>query len=235
MASPPVQFGKGEAIAMGNVLQYERTQPWTVFAELQLYSTMGYPGDNAILGNINHANANFPGWLVAVSTQGAHYGVLHLVLANLYGTHAISLFGTTNLCDGKQHRIAVAYLGSGVAAGFTAYIDGLSESLIIDQDTLGANSIVATGQLLQAGAQASDPFNYLRGMLGFVQMDKVARNAAYVQAWTSYGGAGALPNDANTVLRLNLIEGAGVTVADTGAATHAATPGTLTSAGMWRP
>ena len=230
-----VQFGFSEAIAMGNVLAYNYTQPWTVFAALQRYTTMGYPRDNPIIGNINHSNVNFPGWLVAVSTQGTHIGVLHIILSNIYGTKAVSLFGTTNLCDGKPHRIAVSNNGNGLVTGIAAYIDGVAESLAVDQNTLGGASIIDASTLLQVGSQANDPENYLRGQLGFVQVDKVVRNAAYVAAWTSYGGGGALPNDAtNTVLRFNLTEGTGTLAHDTGAVGNNFN-GTLASAGMWRP
>jgi hypothetical protein len=224
-----VQFGYGEAIVMGNVLAFDRGQVWTLLGEVQLYSSMGYPGDCAILSNIPHA-APYPGWGVMVTSQGGRYGVLHLLLVNTLGSNAIELFGSTNICDGKKHMIAVTYNGSSAAGGFVAYIDGVLETLSVTQNNLSA-TIIGTGQSLQAGAQISDPLNYLRGTLGFVQLDFAVRSQGYIQGCTTLA---ATPNDATTQIRLNLTEAAGTLAHDTGAAGNALN-GTLTSAGMWRP
>lgn len=228
-----VQFGYNENITMGNVLQYERTQPWTIFAAVQLYSNMGLPSDNAILANINHNTSGFPGYGVLITTdQGVTpNGVLHIILSNTDTGNCLEMYGTTNLVDGKKHLVAVSYAGTSLASGVSAYIDGGLETLTISQNTLSA-TIIAAGQSLNAGAQINDGINYLRGTLGFVQLDNIVRNQAYIQACTSLTNT---PNDAaHTALRLNLTEGIGTTTHDTGALGNAFN-GTLTSAGMWRP
>ena len=135
--------------------------------------------------------------------------------------------GSTNVVDGRPHLIAVSWDGSGLASGFTIYIDGVKETVTsIVFDSLAAHTIVdprADGfaQNLAVGMQINDNGNQLKGRLGFLQIDQTVRDHAYITNNFSPANPGPPPNDATavtgTAFRLLFNEGSGTTVHDTGA------------------
>ena len=60
------QPSAGTQLLFGNKLQYEYTQPWTMFAQIQCYSHLGEEAEAAIWSNIYHA-VPFIGYIVAVA------------------------------------------------------------------------------------------------------------------------------------------------------------------------
>lgn len=234
--SHAVQEYAGSTLSFGNVLQYEYTQAWTMFAVVRAYCHHGEQAEAGIFCNIDHSNTpGFPGYgvLIVEDSLSAHYnpGVLSLRVVNHLGNNVlIWVTGTTDLCDGKPHRIVVSYSGSGTAAGLKAYIDGVAETLNTQNDTLAANTIIAAGQNFFLGGQVNDPGNQIKGRLEFFQLDNVVRNQSYVQ--TNFTAVSPPPSTANTAMRVLFSEGSGTTVNDTSAN---AFTGTLSNANMWVP
>jgi hypothetical protein len=56
--------------------------------------------------------------------------------------HNIAVRGTKRLNDGRWHHVAMTYDGSSSAAGVNLYVDGAVESSVVQQDTLGSNTIL---------------------------------------------------------------------------------------------
>jgi hypothetical protein len=222
-----VQFGLNEYINFGNVLAYERTQPWTVFAAIQMYGMApGNPGATVVHTNVPGSGSAYPGYENWIDQNG-HWRVR--ITSNIGTLNYLSVIGSTNLADGKKHMVAVTYDGSSSVAGVKVYIDGVAETLATEQNTLTA-SIIGAGQSYYIGNQQGILGYNLRGMLSFFQLDNLVRSQGYISAYIN----GAIPpNDgANTAMRLLLNEGTGTTINDTASVPH---NGVLTSATMWVP
>jgi hypothetical protein len=222
-----VQFGSGETLQLGDVLDIERTVPWTAFVAAQVYSSASENGDLTFFSNINHSDANKTGYGAWYLTDGS----LIVRISNDLGTNAIdvrSAPGVNVVVDGKKHIFAFSYDGSSTAAGVAAYIDGVPATLTAFENNLTA-SIIDSGQVFCVGSQINDPNDHIDGTIGFFQLDTVVRNSAYVAAHTT---AATLPplDPTNTAVRLNFTEGSGATVHD---ATTNALNGTLSSPTMW--
>ena len=132
----------GAGISYGNVFQYEYTQPWTVIAAVLLLTNVG-GGSTGVTGIIfsNVPDASpYPGYELWIDGNGA----AHVRLINAFSTMYIGKYGSTNLADGRWHVVAATYDGSGLAAGVNIYVDGVLETMTVESDTLGGNSIKST-------------------------------------------------------------------------------------------
>lgn len=219
-----VQLG-GEYVQLGNILEYEYTQPWTVFAAIQLYAAPA--GAGIVFTNVvPPAAGTYPGYEVWIDAS-CHMIVrlIHSISANQF----IDVHGTTPVCDMAKHEVAVSYSGSGTAAGVNIYIDGTLETVTVPLDTLGGLSIVAAGQSLNLGFQQGESF-WLPGTLNHFQLDNIARSGAYIAAHST--PSSLPPIDGNTAISLPLTEGSGTTAHD---ASGNGRNGTLTSGNMWVP
>jgi hypothetical protein len=220
-----LEFDFAEFGDAGDVLAFERTDSWTVFAASQLFylpvlATTFYT-------NVPGSGTTFPGHEIWIDEVGR---LRVRLISDFAGLNYLGVIGTTNVVDGKKHAIAYSYDGSSTAAGVKVYIDGALETTTLERDTL-TGSIIGAGQSFTlASQQAVHSFN-LTGTLAFFQVDKIVRNQAYIQA--NFVGGAIPPNDvANTKMRLLLNEGSGATANDTSGQGNNVT---LTSAGMWFP
>gem|GEM_PF-2433202 len=218
-----IQFGQDEFLNFGNVLNYERTQPWTMWAAIQLYFSPPLSSATCIMTNVPVTGTGYPGYEFWIGEEGT---LRVRVISNIGTPNYLDVRGSTNVCDGKKHMVVATYDGSSTPAGIKLYVDGVAETTATIANTLTA-SIIASGQNYYVGNQQGMGGLYLNGALSFFQQDKVVRSAAVIAAVNN----GAIPAvDANTDMRLLLNEGSGVAVTDTSSHAFA---GTLTSATMW--
>jgi hypothetical protein len=218
-----LQFGNNEQLPFGNVLQYERTQPWTMWAAIQLYFSPPLSSATCIMTNVPVTGTGYPGYEFFVAEEGT---LRVRVISHIGTPNYLDVRGSTNVCDGKKHMVVATYDGSSTPAGIKLYVDGVAETTVTVANTLTA-TIIASGQNYYVGNQQGMGGLYLNGALSFFQQDKVVRSAAVIAPVNN----GALPAaDANTDMRLLLNEGSGIAVADTSSHAFA---GTLTSATMW--
>jgi Concanavalin A-like lectin/glucanases superfamily len=220
-------------ITFGNVLEFEFTQPWTMYAAVQVLHPGGIT-EAGIISNIDHSNDLFQGYFFGMlSSVGTPFvvGALTVRLINsIPANQAFEIQGSKSIIDGKIHCVVATYDGSGLAAGVKLYIDGVEDTVDIVSDTLGGNSIVGPDQILAVGGQVNDT-DCISGRVGFAQIDTVVRSQAYIAE--NFTLSVTPPNDgANTVLRLLLTEGTGTTTADT---SSSGLTGTLVSQGVWVP
>lgn len=214
------------AVNAGNVLQYPRTQPWTIIADVM---QSGLPGG---LGGI--IAANVPG--AGPAYQGIDYawinssGQLHMRLINDIRSTFLGVRGTTNISDGIKRRIAITYDGSSTPSGVKLYLNGTAETMATERDTLGSLSCTSSSALF-LGNQAGS--NSVLTYLGPVRISNIERSPAYIASYgitTDSDFATLPPVDANTVLAYDWSEGKGSTAADlsatnaTGTLVGAATP-----------
>ena len=223
-----VQFGFNQQISFGNILNYERTQPWTAWSAIQMYGV----SPPAVAGGIVFSNVTapsdptFPGYEMWVDKQGfLRVRVIHD--ASVF--NMIGLIGSVFLADGKQHMVAATYDGSSLIAGIKMYIDGVLDTAAFGEGSFLTASIIKTGQAMLVGTQQNEGSFNFTGTIGHLQLDNVVRNAAYIAPIKN----GVLPpQNANTVWRLLFNEGTGTLVHDT---SGASLNGTLTSGNMWVP
>jgi hypothetical protein len=217
ISSAPFSSGAGvirglynEYLNVGNnVLQYEYTQPWTMWCAAKLIATPDVSG--ASLAAILHTNVSalsvFPGWETYIDSSGK----LHVRLIHDISTSFVGVSGSTNVIDGNWHVLVSTWDGSGSASGVKLYVDGVAETLSTESDTLGGQSIVGGTQTLLVGNQTNRLGYYLMGFSGGFQLHNVARDAAWAAAHAS---SSTVPvPDANTALAYDFA-GSGTTVTD---------------------
>jgi hypothetical protein len=222
-----LQYGVNQYVNLGDVLNWEHNQAWTVFVPIQLTGA-NQPAAGLIWTNVPASTDNsFPGWEGWVDENGRwRVRIISNIGANNYiGTISLA----TVAQDGAKHMMAIRYLGNSLAAGVTVFVDGAAIGMSVEADTL-TGSIIGSGQSFLIGNQQGDLGFNARGCVGRFQVDNVARSDAYIQAIST--AASIPPIDANTVLCLPFAEGSGTTTADI---SPSGFNGTLTSATMWVP
>src|ERR1700757_1199864 len=188
----------------GNVLQYERTQPWTAMAAIKMFSKP--PEANIIFTNVL-AGKPYSGYDFWVDWNG----FLHVRIINNIANNYIGKVGTTNVCDSSWHFVAATCDGSSSAAGVKIYLDGVLQPMTTESNSL-TESIVAPGQQMLIGNQngRSSTF-YARGYIDEFSIHNVVRSAGYVAAISPTN----LPQvDSNVQLMYHFTEGNGTIAHD---------------------
>ncbi len=213
-------------ITYGNILQFEYTQPWTVIAAVNLNYCPGsmHTGVSGIIYTNVTAGTPFPGHEFWVD------GICHLTvrIINDDVNHMVDVSGGTNMADGKWHVVAETYTGSGLASGVAIYVDGVPETLTVNQDNLGGNTIVASGQSYQIGQQQSQSFAF-PGAIGFFRHYTGVKTQAFIQNFKI--NMTLPPVDATCALGPRLNEGgSSTTTGDFCSGNHT---GTMNNANQW--
>lgn len=203
-------------------LQFERTQPWTMFCEIQVAATPGVGNASILFTNVLGASP-FSGYEVWIDPNG----FLRFRMINTYSTNYCGVIGSVNVCTGVPVLVAVTYDGSSTAAGVKMYVNGVQDTgTSIEANTLSA-TIIASGQIWEIGNQLN--FNYgLQGYMGFMSIDAIVRSASYIGLYSLK----VLPpmDPSNTKLFLTFEDQNGTTVTDFSPSAFNAT---LSSANLW--
>jgi hypothetical protein len=206
-----VKFAPGAYVSVGNILQYEKHQPWTVSAAVVIESPPRPNGAELVFGNTN--GPPYAGYELWIDGQ-AHLRVR--IISNFGAEDYLDVGGTTNVADGALHSVSATYDGSGIAAGVKLYLDGVAETLITVRDTLHG-STVSTGPMI-IGNQLNgweDKFN-LHGKMNWFTFSDIAQPEGYLAANANNASAyvASAYVDSSTVLALNFNEGTGSTTMD---------------------
>jgi Concanavalin A-like lectin/glucanases superfamily len=133
--------GTDEYVKVGNVLAFERTDPFSITG---WFKTTNLNSQYVV----SKIGATDRGYLVAVDSTGLWFGLQNS------GANRILVYTETPLNDGKWHAFAACYDGSSSAAGVLVYVDGLLQATSIITDALTA-TVVDTVEL-RVGARAND-------------------------------------------------------------------------------
>lgn len=202
-------------------LQWERTQPWTALAQINVATP---PTSAAIIFttcNQGNADTHFPGYEFWIDGTGK---LRVRVISDIATNNYIGVIGTTNVATGATFTVAASYDGSSTVAGVKIYVNGVLETMTSEGFSLSGSIINA--QPLVLGNQLGFAFS-LGGTLANFSLSNVVRSQAQIAAYTTAAGA----VDANTVLAYNFPEGFGVTTADLSTNGFTATD----SAALWPP
>ena len=135
--------GVGTYMNLGNVFNFERTDTFTIYVVSQTEVN-----SKALIGKLT-AGAE-KGWGLAIS--GADF--LQPILSNsVAGTLYLQVSGSTDVVNASWWITPITYTGNSLAAGVTNYVNGAAETPTVDNDNLGANSIVHAGNT-SIGARA---------------------------------------------------------------------------------
>jgi hypothetical protein len=130
--------GSNEYITMGDVaeLNFTHTDPFSSSAWIRWTTThTGIVVSKAENGGL------FPGWFVDVfDSGGGNTGSILFILRNTDPTNKLSVTAPASLNDNIWHHVVSTYDGSTNASGVSIYIDGIVQSLTINDDTLSATS-----------------------------------------------------------------------------------------------
>ncbi len=214
-----IKITSQDKIDLGNIYQYERTQPWTIMAAVRLIAHQ--PTASLILGNVS--TSPFPGYELWIDSAGK----LRVRIMHDIPSDALGVIGSQDLLDGTWHMVGATYDGSSTAAGVKLYVDGvLDTGKTVEVDTL-ASTIIGTNQMF-VGNQVNHLDYFFNGYLDAVSLHDIARDATYMAAHTT---PSTIPtDDGHCVLILNLDTGTGLTATDTGSGGH---NGTLSAGVIW--
>jgi hypothetical protein len=139
---PPALAPQGAAFEAGEVGDFERDQPFTCAAWVQLA-----PNDSsgAICARMDSASA-YRGWDLWV--QRRQVGV-HLVDA--WPDRALKVVGKSQVPAERWVHVAVTYDGSGAAAGVKVYHDGEAQPAEVENDRLAGAASTRTGVPFKVG------------------------------------------------------------------------------------
>lgn len=146
--------GINDHVSMGDVLDFERTQSFSISAwyKLEVIS----PTDVHIIVSKQKSSGNFEGYSLMV--RGDQVGdPLRFALLNSGVSRILTEFPRPN--DTAWHHVVMTYDGSSVASGVNMYVDGVSKTRTTVDDTLSDTTL--TDRPLNIGAynNAGNRFN----------------------------------------------------------------------------
>jgi len=122
-----------EYVTMGDVLDFERTDPFS----LECWFKINTPGlTDRLIAKINFSSP-FEGYQIVNHASG----YMRFDLINGSGNNITVITVATGFDDGEWHHVVLTYDGSSSAAGVNIYVDGVDEPLTITADTLSATTL----------------------------------------------------------------------------------------------
>jgi hypothetical protein len=125
--------GTNEYVDMGDVLGFERTDPFT-FAFWAKYTSTS---QMTVLAKM-YADTPFTGYNIMLLG-----GQIYVELLNTYMSNWLRVVTTGTFNDGAWHHVIVTYTGSSVAAGVKVYVDNVERSTTINADSLTASILTS--------------------------------------------------------------------------------------------
>lgn len=165
--------GVNEYITMGDVLDFERTDPFSVVVLIKNTTSGGY------LVSKQNSAGNFEGWGFAYGP-----GTIGFTLRNTLA-NAISVSGNqTGFDDGNWHLAVVTYDGSSNANGVNFYKDAVIDGApTINTNALSATTLTAFPLNIAARNGADSFFNSAIGFVGVY--DKELSQAEVDEVWNN--------------------------------------------------
>jgi hypothetical protein len=166
--------GASEYVTMGNVLAYERTQPFTLAMWYKMHGTS--PTTIMTLVAKSESSGSFKGYSLQIrgtdSGDPFWFGIIGTGLVR-----AQIKFARPN--DTEWHHVIVTYDGSSTVAGQKGYVDGVLQTPTTEADTLNATIVSSSPFTLSSRNGAIE---YFDGVLDDVRMYSRAFTASDVIA-----------------------------------------------------
>ncbi len=176
--------GVNDYVDFGDVLDMERTDHRTFAFWVKMPSGAGSRFIIAKQNNNNPADSNNGiGYNIVTSSSGS---LIFSLINNQAGvSNWLGVTGTTNIQDNNWHYVAVTYDGSSSASGVKIYIDGVSDTLTINSNTLTATTLSA--EPLRIGCRAGCSFSRFNGAIDEVYIyNKVLTDTEILSYLTNF-------------------------------------------------
>lgn len=121
--------GVNDSVEFGDILGFERTDPFTLEVWLKTTSTSA-----GSIMNKRGSGSNDRGYKFLLRTSGKVQVTLQSGASNLAKIKTT----TKEVNDGNWHHVVFTYDGSSTTAGMHVYVDGVDEAITVDDDTLTA-------------------------------------------------------------------------------------------------
>ncbi len=168
--------GTGDSTTISDVLDFERTQPFTLSTWVKTTTDAGQS-----LITKQDSNSPFSGY----NLQFGSSGLLFFQLVNTYTTNAIEVQSTNNLSynDGVWHHVAAVYDGTSKASGVKLYFDGVQIAMTTNMDNLDATTVNSIALNLGSRNNAAQ---FLNGQLDDARIYSKAMGGADIRMLYNY-------------------------------------------------
>lgn len=163
--------GTNEYVTMGDVLDFERTDSFTLSCWYRGSSTTGYLISKVVSGSI-------AGYAIQCNASNG----FDFFLNNTGGSNSLLIRATTTINDNNWHHIVATYGGTSNPAGVILYVDGVAVSMSTQVNNLSATTLTV-GQL-NLGARSNGGAGLLAGDIAQCAIYNKALSAEEV--WTIY-------------------------------------------------
>lgn len=167
--------GVNELVTIGNVLSFERTNPFS----FSFWFKCAAPGTYYV--PLSKMGVSLVGYQVSIDSSGR---IELWLVSNLGGGNYIEVRTVSGYADSAWHHCTISFSGSSLASGVTIYIDGSSVSTTVVVDAL-TGTIVNTNNFILAGRD--DGFYFYAGRLDEVTVYNRELTASEV-TWVYNGG-----------------------------------------------
>lgn len=141
------------------------------------------------IGGKQHNAPNYRGWGLFINPSSA--GAFGIQMYSTLGSNQLNVQTTNNgWNDGAWHHVVMTHDGSGTAAGLRIYVDGTSEALTVNSNSLSGTILTSDGFSLGTRGTTS-PSAYLEGRLDEVALYSTELSSGDVTAIFN----GGTPND----------------------------------------
>jgi len=165
--------GSNDYVDCGNVLNFERTDPFSIMAWVKTTDTVGN-----IAGN-SHSSSPYTGYSLVIDGSQLRVHLINDYVAGKRIEVDEAASGTVN--DGNWHHVGMTYTGSSSAAGIKLFIDGQEIGTTTVADNLRATIISPVS--LTIGKKPDGNYEYpLDGTIDEVKIYNRALNAEEIKA-----------------------------------------------------
>ena len=163
--------GSNDYVTMGNIYNFERTDPFTITAWFKTSSAT----DQQIAGKSNNGTP-WNGYYLRLLNTGA----LDFALCNSGVTGDIAnIYTNSTFKDGRWHHVAATSDGSASTNGMKIYVDGSQAAITVARDALTAT--IQTSYPFQISGRNSASANIFNGLIDEVKVYNYARTSEEVK------------------------------------------------------
>jgi hypothetical protein len=156
------------AMSQASTFNYARTD---AFSGMAWINTTNNANAQNIIGNSDNGGGR-NGWEFSVGDAGT--GMLRVgIYANVNSSQFLRVRSTNNvIASSTLKHVAFTYSGNSLASGVKIYVNGAAVATTTEDDTLGANSISASGQPLYVSSRTAAT-NFFGGTIDEPKTEKV--------------------------------------------------------------
>ena len=158
-ANYAVKVASGQDINVGSVLAYDKSQPWTIMATIDVAQNPG-PSEAAVIASNQRQSRLRASWLSSCLSTLRDICASVSSATILPDNNYIEVQSSVVVTDGKWHDVAVSYDGSSSASGVKIYEDGKQDtgcdgdSQFADRSRSSARPQPRSSSATQAGSES---------------------------------------------------------------------------------